>query len=482
MNWQCFLRLVSLCSDDSQSSTSLKPYEPSHVAETISELNKCFELFSELLEKLRACQSVEECASRYPEAGHILTRASLNAILAANEQINRLILQCLMEYCKLWSAKDSSLDQRDASKLWCLTRMRRLMHRPRATDLALVHLAEKITNSAQIRMLSLGQSEIHELSNYCVPLLQNSETHPIVLQLAKLACNVAQRHHARETCGTLSPMFVKALLEQHLRVYESWDLSVKQDLWSNFTSFVDHELISLIESVFHTRGLVWYKEMDLVQRLQHSSEDSSGVFLTAMHNHSSVYRRAFPLMASIIQDEIDWRILQIFETIHSMVVAQWPPPPPQNTPFSPHDNPLPDLLHTYLPHAIEPLLIRNSEPFSIASVQKRIEQCLFQRLEDYELSRMQAWLFLMVSGPLLSLFAWHVINPVQDEETDAACHLLSWLCCPSNDERQGQTKNAMQNWLNTVIGKITSLTCDALVQRVTYGRDDWQSTKGIYNG
>jgi hypothetical protein len=67
------------------------------------------------------------------------------------------------------------------------------------------------------------------MSNYCVPLLRNSETHPIVLQLAKLACNVAQRHHSGETCDTLSPMFVNSLLEQYLRVYESWDLSVKQE-------------------------------------------------------------------------------------------------------------------------------------------------------------------------------------------------------------------------------------------------------------
>ncbi|KAG2179050.1 hypothetical protein INT43_001899 [Umbelopsis isabellina] len=416
MDWQCFLRLVSLCSDESQSATSLKPYDPSQLAETIAELDKCFELFSELLEKLRACQSVEECASRYPEAGYILTRASLNAILAANKQINRLILQCLMEYCKLWDAPDRSLDQQDASKLWCLTRMRRLMHRPRATDSALVHLVKKITKSAQVRMFSLGQTEIHELSNYCVPLLQNSETHPIVLQLAKLACNVAQRHHDRETYCTLSPMFVNTLLEQHLRVYESWDLPVKQDLWSNFTSFVDYELTNLIESVFLHNGQVWHKEIDLIQRLQNSSENSSGIFLVTTQNRSSVYRRAFPLMAAIMQNGVDWRILQILETIHSMVVAQSSPPPPQHTPFSPRDNPLPDLLHTYLPHSIGQLLIRESVPSYVASVQQRIDQCLFKKLNDYELIRMQVWLLLMVSGSLLSLFAWHAVNPVEDEE------------------------------------------------------------------
>lgn len=50
MNWQCLLRLVSLCSDDSQSSTSFKLHDPGHVEETLAGMNNCFELFSELLE------------------------------------------------------------------------------------------------------------------------------------------------------------------------------------------------------------------------------------------------------------------------------------------------------------------------------------------------------------------------------------------------------------------------------------------------
>jgi hypothetical protein len=124
---------------------------------------------------------VQECASIYPEAGHILTRASvfqfpflteiaisksvlilmsfvsqLNTILAADEKINKLILHCLMEYSKLWDAPDSSLDHQDASKLWCLTHIRCLMHRSRTTNLALDQLVEKITKSAQSRLLSLG--------------------------------------------------------------------------------------------------------------------------------------------------------------------------------------------------------------------------------------------------------------------------------------------------------------------------------------
>lgn len=154
----------------------------------------------------------------------------------------------------------------------------------------------------------------------------------------------------------------------------------------------------------------------MIQRLQNSSENSSGAFLVAMQNSSSVYCRAFPLMAAIIQNGVDWRILQILETIHNLVVAQSPLPSLQHTPFSPRDNPLPDLLHIYLPHSIGQLLIQSSEPFSIVSIQQRIDECLFQKLEDYEMIRMQAWLFFMVSGPLLSLFAWHVVNPVEDEE------------------------------------------------------------------
>ena len=60
-----------------------------------------------------------------------------------------------MEYTKLWQASDAQLEQQDASKLWCLTRVRRMIHRPRITNLDLNHLFEKVNHELELNNSSL---------------------------------------------------------------------------------------------------------------------------------------------------------------------------------------------------------------------------------------------------------------------------------------------------------------------------------------
>ncbi|KAI9287803.1 hypothetical protein BC943DRAFT_201564 [Umbelopsis sp. AD052] len=133
MDWPRFSGLISLCCDDP--GTDLQQQPP---------LNECTELFRQLLSLLSDCASVDECANKYPQAGTLLTRASLSPVLSTDEINSKLILQCLMEYTKIRQARHAPLDQQDASKRWCLTRMRRLMYGPSPADLDIDGLIHKV--------------------------------------------------------------------------------------------------------------------------------------------------------------------------------------------------------------------------------------------------------------------------------------------------------------------------------------------------
>jgi hypothetical protein len=58
-----------------------------------------------------------------------------------------------MEYTKIWHARHAPLDQQDASKRWCLTRMRRLMYGPSPADLDIDGLIHKVHSQIVVSSL-----------------------------------------------------------------------------------------------------------------------------------------------------------------------------------------------------------------------------------------------------------------------------------------------------------------------------------------
>ncbi|GAB5589347.1 hypothetical protein Unana1_04247 [Umbelopsis nana] len=149
---------------------------------------------------------------------------------------------------------------------------------------------------------------------------------------------------------------------------------------------------------------------------------------------------------------------------------------PQDTiPPQYHDNGLQHLdIADYFPSRLQPLvaLCKNNGP--LVNMNQVLQQCLFEQRGEYQESRNEAWLFLMMSGTMLSLIASHAINPVQEDETNAAVRLLSWLSCPSDDERLDQTEQGLLRWLDTIYRHKADLK--AKTECLRYAKDN------VFNG
>jgi hypothetical protein len=131
-------------------------------------------------------------------------------------------------------------------------------------------------------------------------------------------------------------------------------------------------------------------------------------------------------MARIVTLSMNWHIIQLFETIHNMMLVQVAlakqfeanqDGTKQCSIGSQGNNITQQVtLKDYFPSRIQPLvsLCRTRSP--LVQFNQSIEQCLFETRGEYQDTRGQIWLFMMISGSSLSVIASHAINPVQEDE------------------------------------------------------------------
>jgi hypothetical protein len=173
---------------------------------------------------------------------------------------------------------------------------------------------------------------------------------------------------------------------------------------------------------------VWNTEKELHQALYTNHTLKQG-FLNATITSPYIYKRAFSVMARMTVSSMDWRCIQLFETIHNMLLARTSSSKeidaPQDTiPPQYHDSGLQHLdIADYFPSRFQPLvaLCKNNGP--LVNMNQVLQQCLFEQRGEYQKSRNEAWLFLMMSGTMLSLIASHAINPVQEDEVRLFIHI-----------------------------------------------------------
>lgn len=169
----------------------------------------------------------------------------------------------------------------------------------------------------------------------------------------------------------------------------------------------------------------WHNESEMAQILNTKQISNRG-FLNAMLSNPCIYRRAFSVMARIVTLSMNWHIIQLFETIHNMMLVQVALPKQSETnqdgtkqcSIGPQgDNITKQVtLKDYFPSRIQPLVSLCGTRCPLVQFNQAIEQCLFETRGEYQDTRGQIWLFLMVSGSSLSVIASHAINPVQEDE------------------------------------------------------------------
>ncbi|KAI9287804.1 hypothetical protein BC943DRAFT_201643 [Umbelopsis sp. AD052] len=197
-------------------------------------------------------------------------------------------------------------------------------------------------------------------------------------------------------------------------------------------------------------NLPWadYTNLDIKQLL-HDGKLPNPYFITTMFDRPDVYSRAFRFMASIAVCSRDWRVMQILQGFHSLLFTSsettarneipilFPPQPSQIALFVP-----------YFPSELQLLFEQPSVTFE--ELVQTMEQCLFARREAYSDVRDQIWLILMLSTSLLRATSAQIINGEDCQESLSAVRLLSWLCCPSDDERLDQTERSVLSWIKVV--------------------------------
>ncbi|KAI8066633.1 hypothetical protein BC940DRAFT_301919 [Gongronella butleri] len=83
--------------------------------------------FGTLLKLLKACRTVSDCAGKYPQAGRLLTKASMHPLIGTTKTLTRLVAKCVLEYTKYdFSGTMTATGMSIRARAWCIRRLQNL--------------------------------------------------------------------------------------------------------------------------------------------------------------------------------------------------------------------------------------------------------------------------------------------------------------------------------------------------------------------
>ncbi|KAF1802123.1 hypothetical protein FB192DRAFT_1376360 [Mucor lusitanicus] len=269
----------------------------------------------QLYTNLKELDTSNQCYEIYPQAGPLLTRASIHPFIGHDPSITKLVLSCLLEYAKL--DLDPLLDNETIPKshLWCIIRLRRLLH-VATTDTSLDFVAQisarldKQTSSSTAALNS-------RLLEACLGLVHEERAFPVIERCVHLALprqSSVDPAHFDPPPQTLLPdpllrhLAMDSALHTHAIV--CWSNDLKSRLFLHYDELLDTELLDLISECI---------ELDQYQSLQqHISQHH---LLQLAITCPDLSRMLMTKLASYVVLLLDWKVVRIMQSAYRFLEA-----------------------------------------------------------------------------------------------------------------------------------------------------------------
>ncbi|CAO3655378.1 unnamed protein product [Mucor fragilis] len=371
----------------------------------------------QLYTSLKELNTPNQCYEIYPQAGPLLTRASIHPYIGHDPNITKLVLSCLLEYAKL--DLDPSIDNETIPKshLWCIIRLRRLIHIATETSPDLIaqistHLDKQTCNST----IALNS----RLMQACMGLVHEERAFPIIERCVRLALpqqDMADPAHFDPPQLLLPDQFLSHLavdsaLHKHAVAY--WSNDVKSRLLLNHNELMDTELLDLISEFIEADQ---YQSIDTMQ--QHISQHH---LLQVAMTCPILSRMLMTKLASYVVLLLDWRVVRIMQSAYRVLEAG-----------------LPCRLFTeFMPHQFD-------------SVSKFIYS---GPLDSVESRRNIVWCASLASirdvWPLVhTLVKWNQTSDLWTCVLEDILVHINWIVCPTRDNRESQSFFDLKSWLQS---------------------------------
>ncbi|ORX61982.1 hypothetical protein DM01DRAFT_1331455 [Hesseltinella vesiculosa] len=446
--------------------------------------SQLLDAFESLLQLLKGCQTVQECASRYPKAGHILTKASLHPYIGYDRKVCQLLIDCILEYAKYdctpsMNAPPATLEK---TMLWCIRRLQQISHCATVNHGSMTEtmMTNQVTRfkarlEQQLAQGMLTAKRLELLSNQ-LPLLWTDQR---LGQLVEALANVSLRWHAQQrrddlddtghvtSTSCFSDKFIARLLKDTMDQDEGqrgargessrWSLAAKCSTWLAIPQVFEWE---------------WLASMGdgLDERQEHSQPRP---MTQAIQSCAPLFYQSLCTLATWLDKGLfDWRMVRRWIMTASADIIDFAHPDFQKS------------LPLDLVAMVEQLSRLNIAPERLADPRTRMDQWTLLEstvssfiyggsMETIHTRRDQAWLMCFLFQDCLaqcaraclyfcqSLITWEQLLPITK--------FIAWLIYPTMDPLLGDSTLLMA-WLSSLKDYHQVTVPDASERFLSHGR------------
>ncbi|OBZ86186.1 hypothetical protein A0J61_05758 [Choanephora cucurbitarum] len=378
---------------------------------------------------LKSFQTASQCVEQFPNAGMLLTQASIHPYIAYNTAIAKLLISDLIEYSKLDLETLDIDDQYDLSTnehksiRWCVIRLRRLVSvsPTNETENSQDGLIEKINNLLDLNKDKLNRSSLNRLADQCVVLLY-SERSTVVLE--KLLLQILSASNNEPTKSLLPNEFVYSLAYQIIDAtdththFQQWSIELKTELLLKHNELLVIQILSFM--LLFLESQTNYENLDeLCQKLSKNE-------LLQLVSISSDLKKAFIGIFSTYTVQLsDWRLIRALQCIYR--ILQYSP----LVQSSAEKDTLPSERYNHMLNFIY------GDAFKDITNRRNIIWC-------YSLSSIQ-FMWQCVN----SLVQWCQQDLPWTSNMENVLAYVNWIIYPSLDHRESQSLYDLRSWIQS---------------------------------
>ncbi|CAG8710269.1 10835_t:CDS:10, partial [Dentiscutata erythropus] len=423
-------------------------------------------------QQLVGCKTAQECVTKFPKGGQLLTDLAKNRILVLHSETCRLVVKCILEYSKCVSEfPDSLTNSNYQSKNWCLNKIKSLFFRHNPSynrdnaseciarscgagnyELQKIIVTESVTVIREFLETIITNSIVMpsqyfvKISEQFLPLLDESsmwEMADLIIRSAtSRALNVTSY---TDNCEVLSCKFVEKLVFSE-SIFDRLSIEAKSGHVMLVFFQARLKFISPPSQVMKLFGhLLFSREKEYMAPREIKEAVRNELLFQRMIIHPRICHLCFDILTKLVIESPDWRILRLVRYIIQPIFE------------SDFRNGYSSLAE-YLPQPFADLVSNLTNYISGAHDFSMINSCikqflLSQGLSDVRMCRKQVWILLM------SFPKWHywIIEVIFDEllfpeisELEEPIRYLAWLVCPRDD-------NTIITLTNTIVDIIISV-------------------------
>ncbi|CAG8670830.1 7347_t:CDS:10, partial [Acaulospora morrowiae] len=456
IEWDLMQELVSRWKCNASNSQTTGSHRDFTV-DVVKNIEKVILFLNAFHEKLLCCQTPQECASKFPKGGTLLTDLVHIRILVLHPIVCNLLVKCIVEYSKFFTEFSQNLGSSTRIQSFFLRhipkeytdRSSELLSKScgvEVSDFSCLMVDESVATIREFletvnkESLMVPSQCLIEISDQCLPLLEDLSMSSLIDCIIFTATRYSlNRTSCSDNDETLSYKFVEKLLFTNSSMFDKLSVEAKSGLWASYPIAVENEIMRIFGEILFPENNEYMTPNDIKNVMQNQ------LFFERLIVHPKICHVCFDVLTNLIDESQDWRTFRLVRYMIQLIFDCCI----QNG-YGP--------LTMYLPQSFSKIVsILTDEivgPHNFSAINCSLNQFLLDKKpSDFDMYKKKEWIILM------SFPKWHywIIESIFDvilypdiKVLEDPIHYLTWLMYPSGNGAAVTLKNTLMDIIDYI--------------------------------